>query len=172
MAIRIDEDGTIINGDEQITSSGTIIREDGTIESSNIGAVPAPQRRYISLEAPVSPLENGGSRSNQATTQEPVSNPSPDASSTYQRGSNPNAKSIADLEYDLMIAEGHIKGAVSMTPIIMCIVAILIGIIIHPVFFIGAIVAAGMIFTQFSKKSTYEAEAQKIRNDIENLKRK
>lgn len=36
MAIRIGEDGTIINGDEVISSSGTIIRDDGTIESSNI----------------------------------------------------------------------------------------------------------------------------------------
>ena len=33
MAIRIGEDGTIINGDEVISSSGTVIRDDGTIES-------------------------------------------------------------------------------------------------------------------------------------------
>ena len=36
MAIRIGEDGTIISGDEVISSSGTVIRDDGTIESSNI----------------------------------------------------------------------------------------------------------------------------------------
>ena len=59
MAIRIGEDGTIINGDEVISSSGTIIRDDGTIESSNIAVSNIPQRNYVSHAAPVSPLENG-----------------------------------------------------------------------------------------------------------------
>ena len=60
MAIRIGEDGTIISGDEVISSSGTVIRDDGTIESSNIAVSNVPQRSYVSHTAPVSPLDFTG----------------------------------------------------------------------------------------------------------------
>lgn len=114
MAIRIGEDGTIINDDQVISSSGTIIRDDGTIESSNIVSSSAPQRNYVSHVAPVSPLENGGNRQSQMSEepQVPVAQPE-------HRISTATIKSIADLEYDLMVAEGHVRGSVPKTPIIV-----------------------------------------------------
>lgn len=166
MAIRIGEDGTIINGDEVISSGGTVIRDDGTIESSSIAPSPAPQRSYVSHAAPVSPLENGVSRQ---TQQPAASQPTPQPE---RRNSTANSKSIADLEYDLMVAEGHVRGAVPKTPIIVAIITLLCGLAIHPIFLIGTVIAGIMIFTGFSKKSTYEEETQRLRNEIESLKRR
>lgn len=165
MAIRIGEDGTIINGDEVIYSSGTVIRDDGNIESSNIASNPAPQRNYVSHAAPVSPLESGGNRQNQVagTSQVPVAQ--------SERGASPAAtKSIADLEYDLMVAEGHARGAIPKTPLIVTIIMLFCGIAIHPIFLIGTVIAGIMAFMGFSKKSTHEEEVQRLRNEIEALK--
>ena len=98
MAIRIGEDGTIINGDEVISSSGTVIRDDGTIESSNIAVSNVPQRSYVPHAAPVSPLENGANRQAQPVETAPTPAGQPD-----RRMTTATTKSIADLEYDLMI---------------------------------------------------------------------
>ena len=166
MAIRIGEDGTIINGDQVISSSGTVIREDGTIESSNIASSPVPQRNYVSHTAPVSPLENGGNRQNQAPE-----TPQVPATRTEHRISTATTKSIADLEYDLLVAEGHARGSVPKTPLIVAVIMLLCGIAIHPVFLIGTAIAGFMVFMGFSKKSTYEEEVQRLKNEIESLKR-
>lgn len=165
MAIRIGEDGTIINGDQVISSSGTVIRDDGTIESSNIASSPVPQRNYVSHAAPVSPLENGGNRQNQTSeaSQVPVAQPD-------RRVSTATTKSIADLEYDLMVAEGHVRGSVPKTPLIVAVIMLLCGIAIHPVFLIGTAIAGIMVFVGFSKKSTHEEEVQRLKNEIESLK--
>ena len=168
MAIRIGEDGTIINGDEVISNSGTIIRDDGTIESSNIGAGQAPQQRYVNLEAPVSPFENGGVATRTTTNPEPVQS----TPISEPRGANPHTKSIADLEYDLMVAEGHVKGATNMTPLIIGVISIILGLLLHPILLIGVVIAGGMFYTQYTKKSNYEAEAQRIRNEISKLKQR
>lgn len=167
MAIRIGEDGTIINGDEVISDSGTIIRDDGTIESSNIGAGPAPQQRYVNLEAPVSPFENGGGVRT-VTNPEPVQT----VPASEPRRTNQHTKSIADLEYDLMVAEGHVKGATNMTPLIIGVISIILGLLLHPILLIGVVIAGGMFYTQYTKKSNYEAEAQRIRNEISKLKQR
>ena len=163
MAIRIGEDGTIINDDQVISSSGTIIRDDGTIESSNIVSSSAPQRNYV---APVSPLENGGNRQSQMSEepQVPVAQPE-------HRISTATIKSIADLEYDLMVAEGHVRGSVPKTPIIVVVIMLICSIAIHPVFLIGTAIAGIMVFMGFSKKSTHEEEVQRLKNEIESLKR-
>lgn len=168
MAIRIGEDGTIINGDEVISNSGTIIRDDGTIESSNIGIGPAPQQRYINLEAPVSPFENGGSDLQTTMVQESIQN----TSVSEPRRNNQNTKSIADLEYDLMVEEGHVKGATNMTPLVIGIISVILGLFLHPVLFLGIVAAGLMFYTQHSKKSFHEAEAQKIRDEISKLKQR
>ena len=164
MAIRIGEDGTIINDDQVISSSGTIIRDDGTIESSNIVSSSAPQRNYVSHVAPVSPLENGGNRQSQMSEepQVPVAQPE-------HRISTATIKSIADLEYDLMVAEGHVRGSVPKTPIIVVVIMLICSIAIHPVFLIGTAIAGIMVFMGFSKKSTHEEE--RLKNEIESLKR-
>lgn len=141
MAIRIGEDGTIINGDQVISNSGTVIRDDGTIESSNIASSPAPQRSYVSHAAPVSPLENGGTQQNQTTTTTPTPVTQPD-----RRASVATTRSIADLEYDLMVAEGHVRGAVPKTPIIVAIIMLICGIAIHPIFLVGTVIAGIMVF--------------------------
>lgn len=166
MAIRISEDGTIINGDQVISNSGTVIRDDGTIESSNIASSPAPQRGYVSHAAPVSPLESGGNRQSQTSEAPQVSVAQPE-----RRVSAATTKSIADLEYDLMVAEGHVRGSVPKTPLIVAVIMLLCGIAIHPVFFIGTAIAGIMVFMGFSKKSTYEEEVQRLKNEIESLKR-
>lgn len=168
MAIRIGEDGTIINGDEVISSSGTIIRDDGTIESSNIAVSNIPQRNYVSHAAPVSPLENGANRQASppvAATQAPTGQPS-------RRMTAASTKSIADLEYDLMVAEGHVRGSVPKTPLIVAIVMLLCGMVIHPIFLIGTAIAGIMVISGFSKKSSYEEEAQRIREEINSLKQR
>ena len=164
MAIRIGEDGTIINDDQVISSSGTIIRDDGTIESSNIVSSSAPQRNYVSHVAPVSPLENGGNRQSQMSEepQVPVAQPE-------HRISTATIKSIADLEYNLMVAEGHVRGSVPKTPIIVVVIMLICSIAIHPVFLIGTAIAGIMVFMGFSKKSTHEE--QRLKNEIESLKR-
>lgn len=166
MVIRISEDGTIINGDEVISSSGTVIREDGTIESSNIASSPAPQRIYVSHAAPVSPLENRGNH--QCQTSE-----TPQASIVQieHRVSTETTKSIADLEYDLMVAEGRARGSVPKTPLIVAVIMLICGIAIHPVLLIGTAIAGFMVFMGFSKKSTLEEEVQRLKNEIESLKR-
>ena len=164
MAIRIGEDGTIINGDEVISSSGTVIRDDGTIESSNIAVSNVPQRSYVSHAAPVSPLENGANRQVETA---PTPAVQPD-----HRMTTATTKSIADLEYDLMVAEGHARGALPKTPLIAAIVMLLCGIAIHPIFLIGTAVAGIMVFTGFSKKSSYEEEVQRIKNEISSLKQR
>ena len=166
MAIRIGEDGTIINGDQVISSSGTVIRDDGTIESSNIASSPAPQRNYVSHAAPVSPLENGGSRQSQTSEAPQVPAAQPD-----RRVSTATTKSIADLEYDLMVAEGHVRGSVPKTPLIVAVIMLLCGIAIHPIFLIGTAIAGIMVFMGFSQKSTHEEEVQRLKNEIESLKR-
>lgn len=166
MAIRIGEDGTIINGDQVISSSGTVIRDDGTIESSNIASSSAPQRIYVSHAAPVSPLENGGNRQNQTSEAPQVQIIQPE-----RRGSTATTKSIADLEYDLMVAEGHVRGSVPKTPLIVAVIMLLCSIAIHPVFLIGTAIAGIMVFMGFSKKSTHEEEVQRLKSEIDSLRR-
>lgn len=172
MAIRIGEDGTIINnGEEEITSSRTVIRDDGTIESSGIASVPNPQRTHINLSAPVSPLENGGGSRN-VENQQPERQAEEEQLLYSQRRERDarNAKSVADLEYELMVAEGHVRGSISKTPIIVGIITLLLGVLLHPVFLIGVAGAGIILFTQYSKKSSYEKEAQRIRSEISRIK--
>ena len=166
MAIRIGEDGTIINDDQVISSSGTIIRDDGTIESSNIVSSSAPQRNYVSHVAPVSPLENGGNRQSRMSEepQVPVAQPE-------HRISTATIKSIADLEYDLMVAEGHVRGSVPKTPIIVVVIMLICSIAIHPALLPATAIAGILVFMGFSKKSTHEEEVQRLKNEIESLKR-
>ena len=167
MAIRIGKDGTIINGDEVISSSGTVIRDDGTIESSDSTVINIPQRSYVPHLAPVSPFENRANRQTQLVETAPMLALQPD-----RRITTATAKSIADLEYDLMVAEGHVRGSVPKTPLIVAIVMLLCGIAIHPIFLIGAAVAGIMVFNGFSKKSSYEEEVQRIRNEINSFKQR
>lgn len=167
MAIRIGEDGTIINGEQVISNSRTNIRDDGTIESSNIASSPVPQRNYVSHEAPVSPFENGANRQTQ-----PVEVAPPPAELSGRRMTAATTKNIADLEYDLMVAEGHARGAAPKTPLIAAIVMLFCGIAIHPIFLIGTAVAGIMVFIGFSKKSSCEEEVQRIRNEISSLKQR
>lgn len=166
MAIRIGDDGTIINGDQIISSSGTVIRDDGTIESSNIGNNSFQQRTYISHDAPVSPLENGSSQ--HTTINEGNSNTNVQLE---QRESTELTRSVADLEYDIIVAEGHAKGAIPKKSIIILIIMLISGLIIHPIFLIGTAIAGVLVFIGFYKKSSFEEEIRRLKSEIETIKR-
>lgn len=75
------------------------------------------------------------------------------------------------IRYDLMVAEGHVRGSVPKTPIIVVVIMLICSIAIHPVFLIGTAIAGIMVFMGFSKKSTHEEEVQRLKNEIESLKR-
>lgn len=162
MDIRIGGDGAIIKDNEVISDSDSVIREDGTIESTHIESDFVPRRNYVSYGAPVSPLENGVSRQNTQTTdaQQPVAQPIYGATTA-------TSKSIADLEYDLMVAEGHVRGSVPKTPIIVTIFMLFCGIFIHPAFFIGVVIAGAMVFMGFSIRAGHEENVQRLKREIE-----
>lgn len=157
MGIQIDKDGTIINGDATISSSGTIIREDGTIETTNVGgATPAPA--YVPHTPPVSPLNNS-----QNTT------PSENNNLSTTNNSGKALKKIADLEYELMVAEGRSKNAISRESVVACIVCTIIGFFFFPAF-IGTIITGITIFKGKTKKAEAEEQAANLRQQIAKLK--
>lgn len=165
MPIRIGEDGAIINGDEVISSNGTVIREDGTIESSSISGSALQPHPPVLRAAPVSPLERQvGSAQSTISPQEQSELTSP------RQRSVAHSKTVADLEYDLMVAEGHAKGSVRQGPIVALIITLLLG-FVFPLLFIGAAVAGYMIYSDYQQKKNYEAEAQRIRDKISSFKR-
>lgn len=159
MGIQIDKDGSIINGDETITSNGTIIRDDGTIETTNVGGGGAPAPAYVPHTPPTSPLNNGqntNSGGNNNTT-------------TTTNNSGKALKRIADLEYELMVAEGKAKNAISRESVMACIICTIIGFFFPPAF-IGTVIAGVAIFKGNAKKTEAEEQAASLRQQISNLK--
>lgn len=166
MNIKIGDDGSIIKGDEVISNS-TVIKEDGTIETSNIANSSILQRSYTSHTAPVSPFEND--RNNQIQQTEMKSLKSEEQLECENLAIA--TKNIADLEYELMVAEGQVKGSTSIKPIIIAIIMLLCAIIIHPVFFVGSIIAGILVVINSNKKSELKENVQRLKNEI-NLLRK
>lgn len=159
MGIQIDKDGSIINGDETIASSGTIIRDDGTIETTNIGGGGAPAPVYVPHTPPESPLNNVHNANS-------VEN---NNSTTTTNNSGKALKTIADLEYELMVVEGKAKNAISRESVMVCIICTVIG-FFFPLAFIGTVIAGIKIFKGNVKKSEAEEQAANLRQQISNLK--
>lgn len=164
MPIRIDKDGTIINdGEERQSSGNTIIREDGTIETRIGSGSTSSPRRYVAAP-PVSPLENG----NQQNRTVPISTPSAPSPAPLAG----NRKNLADLEYDLMVKRGQIKGATPKTAIIVACVFLVIALLFQNIIFaIPSGIAAIFIISGLSKKNQYTQELEAIQKEIDNQRR-
>ena len=162
MSIKISEDGSIINGDQVITNGGTIIKDDGTIESATIATSPIPNRSRISHVAPVSPLE--GIQGQQTQLTEGATDSSIETQVERRNVVRPG-KSLPDLEYDLMVAEGHWRAEMPKKAIIVVIITLFLS-IIHPIFLIGTLIASVLVFKGFSKRAIYKEEILNIKSKI------
>lgn len=170
--VRIGPDGSIIKDDVVVESEGrTIIREDGTIETTSVGGHSAPPSRAPAFNAPpVSPLEHNGSRSTPVNTQ-PSNNSTPSTSSGSQQRGGVDLKAIKEKEYDIQMMDGRIKNAISKSMIIATIVLCVLGAIGLYFLFIPAVVTGILIIVGFSKKSQLEAERAQMYEELQALER-
>ena len=155
--VRIGPDGSIIKDDEIVESDGrTIIREDGTIESTSVGgSMAAPVRTSMIVTPPVSPLENSSNRN--------VLN-----SAAHHEASS--LRMIREKEYDIQMQDAKIRAAVPTNMIIATIVLCILGIIGLYFLFAPAVVTGIMIFVGFSKKRELEEQRETMYRELEALK--
>lgn len=165
--VQIGENGQIIENENDYSDSGTIIREDGTIESSSIENVSNSRTTNQLYPAPVSPFEE-----NASVTSEQLNMPPTTGIEQPSRETPEMNKSLADLEYDLMVMESHVRAAMSIAPIVALVIMLICGITIHPVFYIGFVVAGLITLSGLSKKSSYEEQARHLKNEIILFKQK
>lgn len=160
--VRIGSDGSIIRDGVIVESDGrTIIREDGTIESTGLGgSINASVRIPTVLTPPISPLENTTNRnvSNTAVYNQAASTPSE------------NWRRIKEKEYDIRMQDSKISAAVPKNMIIATIVLCILGAIGLYILFIPAIVTGILIIVGFSKKSGLEKEREKMYSELDELK--
>lgn len=162
--VRIGPDGSIIKDDVVVESDGrTIIREDGTIESTSVGGnMNVPVRTPVIATPPVSPLEN--------TTNRNVSNTvvhNPVVATPNEPG---NLRKIKEKEYDIQMQDAKIRAAVPKNMIIATIVLCILGVMGLYFLFIPAIVTGILIVVGFSKKSELEAERETMYRELDALK--
>lgn len=170
--VRIGPDGSIIKDDVVVESEGrTIIREDGTIETTSVGGHSAPPTRAPAFNAPpVSPLERNGNRSTPVNTQ-PSNNSTPATNSGSQQRGGVDLKAIKEKEYDIQMMDGRIKNAIPKSMIIATIVLCVLGAIGLYFLFIPAVVTGILIIVGFSKKSQLEAERAQMYEELQALER-
>lgn len=158
MAIRIDKDGTIISDGEPQEPDGTIrIRDDGTIETVNGQA--STYRSPTSHTPPASPLSNNSVLSSQQQTRT-------EARPTRQGSS----RSRPDIEYEIMITEAKIRGAIQKKFIYIAIICLLLC-AISPVFLIGTAIGAILVFRDMQKQNTYKEELYCLKREFEDIGR-
>lgn len=170
--VRIGPDGSIIKDDVVVESDGrTIIREDGTIETTSVGGHSAPPVRVPVVTAPpVSPLERNGTRSTPVNTQ-PSSNSSSSSDIGSQQRGSVDIKAIKEKEYDIQMMDGRIKNAIPKNMIIATIILCILGAFGLYFLFIPAIVTGIMVLVGFSKKSQLEEERARIYEELQELER-
>lgn len=162
--VRIGPDGSIIKDDEVIsTGSGTVIRDDGTIETTNIGGNVLPPVRTIVNTPPVSPLEN---QNNHRINNE-IQEPSPSAT---QVPSAVSSRVIAEKEYDIQMIEGRIRNAMPKQWIIATCVLCILGVMGMYFMFLPAVVTGIMVIVGLSKKSELEMERERMVAELDNLR--
>lgn len=160
MAIKIDKDGTIITNNEgQPNQAGsTNVHDAGAIGARIGSSTPNNQRRYT-VSPPVSPLENRNTEIREVPAGE-MSQPNPPTSA--------KRKSISELEYDLMVKNGQIKGATPKKAITVACVFAVIALLFQSIYLaIPAGIALIFVAIGFSKKSAYSKEKQEIQNEID-----
>lgn len=162
--VRIGSDGSIIRDGVIVENDGrTIIREDGTIESTRLGgSINASVRIPTVLTPPVSPLEN--------TTNRNVSNTAVYNQAASTPNESENLRRIKEKEYDIRMQDSKIRAAVPKNMIIATIVLCILGAIGLYILFIPAIVTGILIIVGFSKKSGLEKEREKMYSELDELK--
>lgn len=171
--VRIGADGSIIKDDVVVESEGrTIIREDGTIETTSVGGRSVSPVSTMAVNAPpVSPLERSGNRTTPASDSNPAYSDSSTNNSSQQRG-NIDRKAIKEKEYDIQMIDGRIRNAIPKSMVIATIALCIVGIIGELyILFIPAIVTGIMIIKGYLKKSELEAERAKMYEGLQALKR-
>lgn len=170
--VRIGPDGSIIKDDLVVESEGrTIIREDGTIETTSVGGHSAPPIRAPAFNVPpVSPLEWNENRSTSVGTQ-PSSNSTSSSGDGSQMRRSVALKAIKEKEYDIQMLDGHIKNVIPKSMIIATIILCVLGAIGLYFLFIPAIVTGILIVVGFSKKSALEMERAKMYEELQALER-
>ncbi len=161
--VRIGPDGSIIKDDVVVESDGrTVIREDGTIESTSVGGnISAPVRSTHVATPPVSPLENSTRNISNSVVQSVVSSPP---------NNSGNNKKIKELEYDIQMQDARIRAAVPKNMIIATIVLCVLGLMGLYILFIPAIVTGILIIVGFSKKSELEEQKERMYREMDALR--
>lgn len=162
--VRIGPDGSIIKDDVVVESDGrTVIREDGTIESTSVGgSMAVPVRTPVVATPPVSPLENSTNRNVSSTVVQSSTPVAPNDSG--------NLRKIKEKEYDIQMQDAKIRAAVPKNMIIATIVLCVLGIMGLYFLFVPAIVTGIMIVVGFSKKSDLEAQRETMYRELDALK--
>lgn len=162
--VRIGPDGSIIKDDEVIsTGSGTVIRDDGTIETTNIGGTVLPPVRTIVNTPPVSPLENQNNRRINNEIQQPIV-------TATQTPATVSSRVIAEKEYDIQMIEGRIRNSIPKQWIIATSVLCILGVMGLYFLFLPAVVTGIMVIVGLSKKSELEKERERMVAELDNLR--
>lgn len=168
--VRIGPDGSIIKDDVVIETDGrTVIREDGTIETTSVGGHMAPPQRVAAINTPpVSPLERRSSNNNAPIFQDETRT----NETVVSRPSGPvNQREVKEKEYEIQRMDGRIKNAVSKPMIIATVILCILGLAGLYFLFIPAIVTGIIVIVGFSKKSELEAERSRLYEELQQLER-
>lgn len=168
--VTIGPDGSIIKDGQVVESDGsTVIREDGTIETSNnIGHSytpsynSSPPANYgMNTMMPMSPLERSSNNSNY------------DYNTGQSSGNSVvDTKAISEKEFDIQMMEGRIRSCNPTKYIIATVILGVIGLFGLYILFIPAVVTGILIFVEMNKKSELEAQKNAMIMELDSLKEK
>lgn len=164
--VKIGPDGSIIKDDEIISvGNGTLIRDDGTIESTNIGGHSESLVTHTLNSPPVSPLESGSRH------EDDIANGNGNMSERRNNGGAPvSQKVISEKEYDLEIQEGRIRNAFPKQWITTTVVLCVLGVMGLYFLFIPAVFTSIMVALNLHKKAELEAERNRMQVELYTLK--
>lgn len=170
--IRIASDGSIIKDDVLVESNKnkSNIREDGTIVRRDINNSNNSRARSVN-SPPVSPLE----RVNVTNTTNRTTNTSNNLNQTtiVNTSNSDNGlerKSLKELEYDLLVLDARIRGAVPRSAVFATIFFIIFSFIGFYILFLPAMVTSLLIWAGMTKKKELETEKIKLMKQIEKKK--
>lgn len=159
--VRIGQDGSIIKNGAVVENDGrTIIREDGTIETTNTSGN-IPPAGFVAMP-PVSPLEQDRNSNNNRST-----GPSP----SLHAGSGVNLEAIREKEFDIQMQEARIRNSIPKGMIIATVILCVLGLIGLYILFIPTVITGTLIIVKFKKKSKLESELKRMYEELEALKR-